>query len=213
MSKVTSFHVITAATMVFGIDRREMMSRSRVRRCVVPRHVAIAATRIMTGASILRIGQAFRRDHTTVLNSIKFVSENRESVADKLKAVMDTAELLAAKQIANMPEPKPPTIPDKCKAAANDNAICRSRMVCMGPGIYLPLGMVDGYDEEETHHHKRHSADVIEAVRKLAEEDGLTITQIAGQSGLRRGQVKGIVIHHGIRLRRRPNGVSDGADT
>lgn len=58
----------------FKVSIKEMQSRSRKRRLTFPRQVAMYLCRKHTDDSLADIGRAFNRDHSTVLHSIKKVT-------------------------------------------------------------------------------------------------------------------------------------------
>lgn len=59
----------------FKVSVKEMQSRSRKRKLTFPRQVAMYLSRKHTNESLADIGKIFNRDHSTVLHSIKAVSE------------------------------------------------------------------------------------------------------------------------------------------
>jgi len=58
----------------FNVSIREMQSKSRKRAVTFPRQVAMYLARKHTDSSLADIGKALHRDHSTVLHSIKVVS-------------------------------------------------------------------------------------------------------------------------------------------
>ena len=61
----------------------DLLSKSRTRRIVRPRHVAMALARELTNHSLPEIGDSFGgRDHTTVINACRKVEEHRESARE-----------------------------------------------------------------------------------------------------------------------------------
>ncbi len=72
--------VLSAATIgelvsgQFKVSLEDLRSRSRKRAIAFPRQVAMYLARKYTGESLVDIGKAFNRDHSTVLHAIKSVS-------------------------------------------------------------------------------------------------------------------------------------------
>jgi len=58
----------------FKVSLEDLRSRSRKRAIAFPRQVAMYLARKYTGESLVDIGKAFNRDHSTVLHAIKSVS-------------------------------------------------------------------------------------------------------------------------------------------
>ncbi len=58
----------------FKVSLEDLRSRSRKRAIAFPRQVAMYLARKYTGESLVDIGKAFNRDHSTVLHAIKTVS-------------------------------------------------------------------------------------------------------------------------------------------
>lgn len=65
----------SAVAAEFGISVDAMTSGCRSRVVCRPRHVAMYLVRELTAAKLLRVGRLFgRRDHTTVINSVRRVT-------------------------------------------------------------------------------------------------------------------------------------------
>ncbi len=89
VTSVIGVNNIVTATMIcelvggqFNVSVKELQSRSRKRTVAFPRQVGMYLARKYTDESLADIGKAFKRDHSTVLHSIKVVST---------KAVRDTS--------------------------------------------------------------------------------------------------------------------------
>jgi hypothetical protein len=64
--------VRAAVCRVFGISKIDITSDRRMREIVIPRQIAMALCKRLTGASLPAIGRAFGgRDHTTVLHAVR----------------------------------------------------------------------------------------------------------------------------------------------
>jgi chromosomal replication initiator protein len=55
----------------FGLEVSDLVSKSRTRLQTTARHVAMYILRELTGLSLIKIGELFERDHTTVLHGVK----------------------------------------------------------------------------------------------------------------------------------------------
>lgn len=77
----------------FQVSMKELQSKSRKKRCTFPRQVAMYLCRKHTEDSLADIGRAFNRDHSTVLHSIKKVT----NLAVRDTSVNAQVELLSGK--------------------------------------------------------------------------------------------------------------------
>jgi chromosomal replication initiator protein len=74
--------VITASSICelvsgqFNVSIQDLQSRSRKKAITFPRQIAMYLARKFTEESLADIGRAFNRDHSTVLHSIKVVSNH-----------------------------------------------------------------------------------------------------------------------------------------
>jgi chromosomal replication initiator protein len=68
---------ISAATIMdetaafFGLERSDLVSKSRSRPLTTARHMAMYLLRELTELSLIKIGEQFERDHTTAMHGIK----------------------------------------------------------------------------------------------------------------------------------------------
>ncbi|PZS36619.1 MAG: hypothetical protein DLM58_01345 [Pseudonocardiales bacterium] len=58
----------------YALGPGELLGRSRTRELSAARHLAIYLAHEITGASLRALGEAFQRDHTTVLYALRRVS-------------------------------------------------------------------------------------------------------------------------------------------
>jgi chromosomal replication initiator protein len=65
--------ILTTTASYFGLTRADLVGKSRSRPLTTARHVAMYLTRECTGLSLLKIGELFDRDHTTVMHGLKKV--------------------------------------------------------------------------------------------------------------------------------------------
>ena len=79
----------------FKVSREELCSRSRKRSIVFPRQVAMYLTRKFTAHSLSEIGGLYSRDHSTVLHSIKTITQQmvqKTSVREQVERLVATLE-------------------------------------------------------------------------------------------------------------------------
>ncbi len=82
VASVVGVSQILTATMIselvsgqFNVSVKELQSKSRKKAITTPRQIAMYLARKYTEESLVDIGKAFNRDHSTVLHSIKVVSK------------------------------------------------------------------------------------------------------------------------------------------
>jgi chromosomal replication initiator protein len=88
---VDSIQELVAARYELSVT--ELISASRSARIAWPRQLAIHITRELTDASLNAIGEAFHRNHATVLHACKRVSAR---VAESQQAALELRELTAS---------------------------------------------------------------------------------------------------------------------
>lgn len=66
---LTIGHIMDEVCRVFSVDAESLMTESREHTYTVPRHVIIMLALELLGCSLSTVGRAFRKDHTTMLNS------------------------------------------------------------------------------------------------------------------------------------------------
>src|SRR5262245_9531755 len=67
--RYTVIEVQNQVCSYFGITTRDLLSARRTARLTPPRHIAMMLAKHLTSLSLVRIGQLFKRDHTTVLHA------------------------------------------------------------------------------------------------------------------------------------------------
>jgi chromosomal replication initiator protein len=63
--------ILEETATYFGLGPSDLVSKSRSRPLTTARHVAMYLLRELTGLSLIKIGELFERDHTTVMHGIK----------------------------------------------------------------------------------------------------------------------------------------------
>ncbi|PZS33224.1 MAG: hypothetical protein DLM58_08275 [Pseudonocardiales bacterium] len=89
----------------YGLNLGELLGSSRVRQLTVPRHLAIYLARELTAASLPALGQAFNRDHTSVLYAHRRVSADLTWDPCAVSAVEDLRRRLEVALPRGLEEP------------------------------------------------------------------------------------------------------------
>jgi chromosomal replication initiation ATPase DnaA len=86
--------IVDAVCKHFGVERHELVGRSRLRRLAVPRRVCWALMRQRLEMSFEEIGWLFERDHTTVY---QLINDGRDAaVIGALNETLDALEYAEA---------------------------------------------------------------------------------------------------------------------
>jgi chromosomal replication initiator protein len=81
---------------VFRLTEGELVSKSRYKRIVLPRNLAMYFTRHYTDLSYAAIGQAFGREHATVIHSVKRIARQLKTDAKLVHQVQFLKDKLEA---------------------------------------------------------------------------------------------------------------------
>lgn len=93
--KITPDFIIKIVAEHFGISKNDIIGKKKPKEIAVPRHIAVYLCRDMTEATLQDIGKVLGgRDHSTILNSIKFVETNIEK---ENKDIVDNIKILNKK--------------------------------------------------------------------------------------------------------------------
>lgn len=93
--KITPDFIIQIVAEHFGISKNDIIGKKKPKEIAVPRHIAVYLCRDMTEATLQDIGKVLGgRDHSTILNSIKFVENNIEK---ENKDIVDNIKILNKK--------------------------------------------------------------------------------------------------------------------
>ena len=71
----------------YSLTPNDLKGKKRSLGIMKPRHIAVYLCRELTEYSLTEIGQAFNRDHTTVINSCKIIEEESRSDANLYSAL------------------------------------------------------------------------------------------------------------------------------
>ncbi len=73
--RVTPERIIEAVCKYYSVSEKDILSSVRSREYTVPRQLAIYLTREICGYSTTKVGEAFKRDHSTVMHACKKVEQ------------------------------------------------------------------------------------------------------------------------------------------
>ena len=95
--RITPDLIIDCVSDYYAISAEALRGNSRKKEIATARHVAVYLTREMTGLSLPRIGDAFGRDHSTIINSCDKVSKLLEEDGETKAAVADLKKIITEK--------------------------------------------------------------------------------------------------------------------
>jgi len=78
----------------FTLSTADLVSKSRSRPLTQARHIAMYLIRECTGLSLIKIGEAFNRDHTTALHGIKKVEADMRARDATFRQVQDLTRII-----------------------------------------------------------------------------------------------------------------------
>jgi len=73
--EIPPMRIMDETAAYFGLSRDDLVSKSRSRPLTTARHIAMYLMRECTGLSLIKIGEAFDRDHTTAMHGIKKIEK------------------------------------------------------------------------------------------------------------------------------------------
>jgi chromosomal replication initiator protein len=89
--------ILEETASYFGLGPGDLVSKSRSRPLTTARHVAMYLLRELTGLSLIRIGEHFERDHTTVLHGIKKIEGLMPARGSTYKQVQELTKKIRAR--------------------------------------------------------------------------------------------------------------------
>ena len=95
--RITPDVIIDCVAEYYGLSSAQVRGDSRKKEIALARHMAVYLTREMTGLSLPRIGDAFGRDHSTIINSCDKISKQVEASAETRNAVVDLKKMITEK--------------------------------------------------------------------------------------------------------------------
>ena len=95
--RITPELIIDCVADYYGMSADMVRSDSRKKEIAQARHVAVYLTREMTSLSLPRIGDAFGRDHSTIINSCDKITKQLENQPDMKGAIADLKKIISEK--------------------------------------------------------------------------------------------------------------------
>ena len=95
--RITPDLIIDCVSEYYRLSPAQVRGDSRKKEIALARHMAVYLTREMTGMSLPRIGDAFGRDHSTIINSCDKIAKLIEESAGTKAAVADLRKIISEK--------------------------------------------------------------------------------------------------------------------
>ena len=95
--RITPELIIDCVADYYGMSADMVRSDSRKKEIAQARHVAVYLTREMTSLSLPRIGDAFGRDHSTIINSCDKITKQLENQPDMKGTIADLKKIISEK--------------------------------------------------------------------------------------------------------------------
>ncbi|MBP3656125.1 MAG: chromosomal replication initiator protein DnaA [Clostridia bacterium] len=95
--RITPDVIIDCVAEYYRLSPAQVRGDSRKKEIALARHMAVYLTREMTGMSLPRIGDAFGRDHSTIINSCDKIAKLMENSAGTKAAVTDLRKIITEK--------------------------------------------------------------------------------------------------------------------
>jgi chromosomal replication initiator protein len=83
-TEITPTKIVSAVANQFGIRVEDLLGKSQRQEYAQPRKVAMYLCRNQLGLPYTRIGEIFKRDHSTVMTSVKQVEEEEQDAQSKI---------------------------------------------------------------------------------------------------------------------------------
>ena len=80
--------IIQAVAEFYGVPSGEILGKSQVQNCVLPRQIAMHLCRQELKIPYLRLGELFHRDHSTVMSSVKQVQKKLDAQDRELASAL-----------------------------------------------------------------------------------------------------------------------------
>ena len=93
--RITADMIIENVAKYYQVTEEALRGSSRKKEIATARHVAVYLTREMTGMSLPRIGDAFGRDHSTIINSCEKVARLVEDSAEMRDSITDLRKIIS----------------------------------------------------------------------------------------------------------------------
>jgi chromosomal replication initiator protein len=88
--------ILNETAEYFGLGPSDLVSKSRSRPLTTARHIAMYLLRELTGLSLIKIGERFDRDHTTVMHGIKKIESLMPARGSTYRQVQELTKRIRA---------------------------------------------------------------------------------------------------------------------
>ena len=95
--RITPELIIDCVADYYSLSADMLRGDSRKKEIALARHVAVYLTREMTGLSLPRIGDAFGRDHSTIINSCDKLTKMLDTSSDMKSSIADLKKIITEK--------------------------------------------------------------------------------------------------------------------
>ena len=95
--RITPDLIIECVADYYGLSAALLRGNSRKKEIATARHVAVYLTREMTSMSLPRIGDAFSRDHSTIINSCEKVAQMVDTSQQMKSVITDLKKIITEK--------------------------------------------------------------------------------------------------------------------
>ena len=93
--------ILEETARYYGLSIDDLVSKNRSRPLTTARHVAMYLLRECTAMSLIKIGQAFDRDHTTALHGINKIDKNMRDREPVYRQVQDLSRIIRGRARAS----------------------------------------------------------------------------------------------------------------
>jgi len=95
--RITPDLIIDCVADYYGLSASLLRGNSRKKEIALARHAAVYLTREMTSLSLPRIGDAFGRDHSTIINSCEKIAKMLEEGGEMKSVIADLKKIITEK--------------------------------------------------------------------------------------------------------------------
>ena len=81
--------IIEETAKYYSLDPKDILGQSRVKTVVLPRQISIYLVKEILGLSLPETGKVFKRDHTTIIHSLKKIEELVKKDRETLEIIRD----------------------------------------------------------------------------------------------------------------------------
>ncbi len=81
--------IIEETAKYYSLDSKDILGQSRIKTVVLPRQISIYLVKEILGLSLPETGKVFKRDHTTIIHSLKKIEELVKKDRETLEIIRD----------------------------------------------------------------------------------------------------------------------------